>query len=187
MSFPLVLHALREPERFAEEWTRDRVAPLSLLASFAVTASVGVGAYGAAMHLHDGVIAAALGGGAAISAAGAAWSATVPSLYVLGTLNGSRLSLPSVLLATLVTVSFGGLAMLASVPVLWFFELCIPHDHMRVLVSLVVFAGVGVSMADVFFRVMARIEGGRFRHLAWLGLLSVVGVEMFYLFGLFTF
>jgi hypothetical protein len=185
MSLSLVLEALREPESFARRWALERRAPFTLLASLAATASVGVGAYGAAMHISEDALAAGQGGAAAILAAGIAWTASLPSLYVLGSLRGSRLTLQSLALATLVTVSFGGVAMLASIPVLWFFELCLPYSAARLFINAVVFLGVGASMSDVFIRVMAGLEGRRLLHFAWLGLLGMLGAEMFYVVGLF--
>lgn len=160
-------------------------ADLSTMAALAATASLGVGGYGAAMHAHAGLLEAARHGALAVAAAGGAWCATLPALYVLGTLSGSRLSGRVVAMGALVTVSFGGLAMLASVPVLWFVELCLPHGWARLLVALVSFAGVGLSMADVFVRVMGALEGVRPRHLLWLLLLGLVGAELFWVVGLF--
>jgi hypothetical protein len=137
------------------------------------------------LHAHAGALPALAGAGAAVAAAGAAWCATLPTLTVIGALQGSRLPARTVLIAAMVTVSFGGLAMLASVPVLWFVELCLPHAWARLGVSLVSFAGVGLSMGDVFSRIMADLEGHRARHFAWLLLLSLVGAELFWVLGLF--
>jgi hypothetical protein len=48
--------------------------------------------------------------------------------------------------------------------------------------------GVGVSMVDVFRRVMQRLEPNReFAPLWWLALVGVIGSELFYCFGLFQF
>jgi hypothetical protein len=197
MSPSAVRAALVAPETFARQAAEAPPAPgpawlpigsradLSTMAALAATASLGVGAYGAAMHAHAGLARAASQGLLAVAAAGGAWCATLPALYVLGTLSGSRLAGRVVALGALVTVSFGGLAMLASVPVLWFVELCLPHGWARLLVALVSFAGVGLSMADVFLRVMGTLEGPRFRHLAWLLLLGLVGAELFWVVGLF--
>lgn len=180
-----VLTALREPERYAQSHAFAN-PPLADLAALAGMATLGVGAYGAAMHAHAGVGAAALGLGAAVAAAGATWTATIPSLYVLGSLNGSKLDLRGVALTTLTMVSFGGVAMLASVPVLWFFEVCLPYGWARLLVNLVTFAGVGMSMADVWVRSMRRVEGTRLLHLSFLCLFGAIGLEMFWVFGLFN-
>lgn len=179
-----ILTALREPERFAGAQAHA-APPLSTLAGLAATATVGVAAYGAAMHAHAGLGAALHGLIAAVGAAGATWTATLPTLYILGSLNGSRLDLRGVALTTLVMVSFGGVAMLASVPVLWFFELCAQGSGTIVLVHLVTFAGVGLSMMDVWLRSMRRVEGFRWLHLAFLGLFGIIGLEMFTVFGLF--
>ena len=198
MSFDAVRHALIAPEAFTQarcdappeatpSWlTVVRPGDLATIAALGATASLGVAAYGAALHAHDGLLPALSAAGAAVSAAGAAWCTTLPALYVLGALGGSRLPARSVILGALVTVSFGGLAMLASVPVLWFVELCLPYGWARLLTALVSFAGVGLCMSDVFTRVMATLEGPQLRHLAWLGLLGMVGAEMFIVLGLFN-
>jgi hypothetical protein len=182
--FDTILTALREPERFTAAGAFARPS-LGTLVALGGTATLGVGAYGAAMHAHDGLAAAGFGLVAAIGAAGATWCATVPSLYVLGSLNGSRLDPYGVALTTLTMVSFGGVAMLASVPVLWFFETCLPVDGARLAVHVLTFAGVGLSMMDVWVRSMRRVEGGRLLHLAFLALFALVGLEMFLVFGLF--
>jgi hypothetical protein len=137
-----------------------------------------------------------LGGGADIAykgfvctlAAGLAWSIPLPALYILNSLSGSRLAASSTLLGALVTVSWGGLAMIASIPINWFFTATIPHPGFVLVVNLVVFAGVGVSMIDVFRRVMLRLEPQReFAPTWWLAIVSVIGAELFYFFGLFQF
>ena len=91
-------------------------------------------------------------------AAGLAWAIPLPALYILNSLSGSRLAASSTLLAALVTVSWGGLAMIASIPINWFFTATVPHPAFVLLVNLIVFTGVGVSMIDVFRRVMQRLE-----------------------------
>ena len=150
MTTVTLLTALREPEAVARA-LRDHADP-RLLVALVATAAAGVGAYGAAMHASGGALAMLRAGALATLAAGLAWSATLPSLHILGSLTGSRVRWRALLLASLITVSFGGLAMFASIPVLWFFELCVPHRLMRIAINLVVFAGVGLSMADVFAR-----------------------------------
>src|SRR6185437_9192262 len=87
-------------------------------------------------------------------AAGVAWAIPLPALYILNSLGGSRLRASTTLLAALVTTSWGGLAMVASIPINWFFTAALSDlvaDPSRVawlvrLVNLVVFTGVGVSM-----------------------------------------
>ena len=193
---PAIHHALVEPEAFATSWAATAPGPeettllglgmadLPVMAGLVATASLGVGAYAAALHAHAGPVDLLSHGLSAILAAGVAWTASLPTLTVLGALTGSKLPVRSVLYAALVAVSFGGLAMLASLPVLWFFELALPGAT-RLVVALITCAGVGVSMKDVFSRVMAALEGPRLLHHAWLLLLSVIGAEMFVVVGLF--
>jgi hypothetical protein len=53
---------------------------------------------------------------------------------------------------------------------------------------LAVFASVGVAMADVFSRVMERLEPRRGRQPAWwLLLVGILGGELFHALGLFNF
>src|SRR6267142_2494511 len=91
-------------------------------------------------------------------------------------------------LAALVTVSWGGLAMIASIPINWFFTATVPHPTFVLIVNLIVFTGVGVSMVDVFRRVMLRLEPQRhFAPLWWLMIVGIIGAELFFFFGLFQF
>jgi len=56
------------------------------------------------------------------------------------------------------------------------------------IVNLIVFTGVGVSMVDVFRRVMLRLEPKRnFAPVWWLMIVGVIGAELFFFFGLFQF
>ena len=91
-------------------------------------------------------------------AAGLAWGIPLPALYILNSLSGSRLPASSTLLAAMVTTSWGGLAMIASIPINWFFSVAVPHPAFVLAVNLTVFAGVGVAMIDVFHRVMRSLE-----------------------------
>lgn len=193
MSVSTVLSALRQPEAFTLDHADRpghprpllRRADRPLFAALTASAALGVGAYGAALHAHAGVGPMLAQGAGAVAAAGGAWMATLPALYVLGTLSGSRLSARTLVLGSLVTVSFGGLAMLASVPVLWFFELALPGPTTRIAVSVLSFLGVGLCMADVFVRVMRTLGALSWLHLAWLTLLGAVGLELFIVLGLF--
>src|SRR5260370_13152004 len=93
-------------------------------------------------------------------AAGIAWSLPLPALYILNSLAGSRLRASTTFLAALVTTSWGGLAMIASIPITWFFTVAVSGAWQPVLVllvNLVVFSGVGVAMIDVFSRVLQRL------------------------------
>ena len=69
-----------------------------------------------------------------------------------------------------------------------FFTTTVPNARFVLLVNLIVFTGVGVSMVDVFRRVMRRIEPQReFAPVWWLVIVGVIGSELFYFFGLFQF
>ena len=181
--------ALREPEAFALRWHREGApyAP-SVFAALAFTAIAGTLTYGLTIGILGGprrMLACAL---AATAAAGIAWSVPLPALYILNSLSGSRLRASTTFLAALVTTSWGGLALMASIPINWFFTVAVPIGWFALLVNLVVFTGVGASMADVFCRVMERLEPVRGRLPGWwLVLVSALGGELFYAFGLFDF
>lgn len=181
--------ALRDPEAFAVAWNEGRndyqwLVWVSLLA----TAIVGTTTYGMTMGLLGGAGDIFFKGFICTLAAGLAWAIPLPALYILNSLSGSRLSASSTLLAALVTVSWGGLAMVASIPINWFFTATVPHPTFVLFVNLIVFTGVGVSMVDVFRRVMLRLEPQRhFAPVWWLMIVGVIGAELFYFFGLFQF
>jgi hypothetical protein len=181
--------ALRDPEAFASQWNEGRSAYqwpvwIALLA----TAILGTTAYGMTMGLLGGPASIAYKAFVCTLAAGLAWAIPLPALYILNSLSGSRLAASSTLLAALVTVSWGGLAMIASIPINWFFTATIPSAGFVLLVNLIVFTGVGVSMTDVFRRVMLRLEPDRqIAPLWWLAIVAVIGMELFYFFGLFQF
>jgi hypothetical protein len=181
--------ALREPAEFAAAWdTGQKTYPWPVWAALLGTAVLGTTTYGMTMGLLGGPSQVLERGLICTMSAGLAWAIALPALYILNSLGGSRLRASSTLLAALVTVSWGGLAMVASIPVNWFFTAAIPHAGVVLLVNLIVFAGVGVSMTDVFRRVMARLEPNRPEaSLWWLGLVAAIGAELFYFFGLFTF
>ena len=121
-------------------------------------------------------------------AAGLAWSIPLPALYILNSLAGSKLSASSTLLAALVTTSWGGLAMIASVPINWFFTAAVPHSGFILLINLVVFTGVGMAMIDTFQRVMLRLEPTHDRAPTWwLVLVGMIGLELLSSFNLFVF
>jgi hypothetical protein len=168
--------ALKRPEELAVRW-RDRKSPgvsaptRVIFPVLLVNAIVGLAAYGVTMRMHLGP------------------EAMLPGLYIGNSALGSKLDGSTTVLIALATCSFGALAMLASVPVNWFFGLALPHPAMRLIVNLVVFGGVGVCMADVFLRAMQAAEPDRpvgFA-IAWLLLLSFLGSELFVLLDLFTF
>ncbi|HZN92121.1 MAG TPA: hypothetical protein VFB81_05430, partial [Myxococcales bacterium] len=151
-------------------------------------AILGLAAYGLTMGLHLGVggmVAAAI---KAPFAAGLAWTLALPALYIINSSLGSKLDWSTTVLAALATVSFGALAMLASVPVNWFFSLAVPFTSVRVAVSILVFSAVGICMVDVFLRVMKALEPERSRAFAviWLLLVAVIGAELMTLVDLFA-
>src|SRR6059058_37013 len=106
---------------------------------------------------------------ACTAAAGIAWAVPLPALYILNSLSGSRLRASTTFLAALVTTSWGGLALLAAIPVAWFFTVALPYAPAVLAIHLLVFAAVGVAMVDVFSRVIASLEPQRGRAPAvWL-------------------
>lgn len=120
-------------------------------------------------------------------AAGTAWLIALPTLYIYNRALDSRLSLQATILAASVTVCFGAWAMLASVSITWFFSLALPYTFVRLLINLIVFTGVGICMIDVFLRVLQVLEPGRspIYGAAWIGLVAVIGMELFSIFGVF--
>jgi hypothetical protein len=182
--------ALREPEDFADRWrTGEEHYGGWVWFSLLATAILGTTTYGMTMGLLGGASDVFVKGITCTAAAGIAWTLALPALYILNSLAGSKLSMSTTVLAALVTVSWGGLAMLASIPINWFFTTAIPASGFVLLVNLVVFAGVGVSMADVFKRVMRRLEPGRGGSYPawWLCLVAAIGTELFVHLGLFSF
>jgi hypothetical protein len=181
--------ALREPEGFALRWHGGE-APYGppVFLALALTAIAGTTTYGFIMGLLDGGREMLLDGLRCTAAAGLAWGVSLPALYVLNSLAGSRLRASTTFLAALVTTSWGGLAMIASIPVAWFFTVAVPNLLFVLFVHLAVFLAVGVAMTDVFGRVMSRLEPQRGRlPVWWLLLVSAIGSELFYAFGLFKF
>jgi hypothetical protein len=118
--------ALREPEAFARGW-HDGEAAYSwwVFAALTLTAILGTTTYGLTMGLLGGPRAIALGALGCTTAAGLAWGIALPSLYILNSLTGSRLKASTTFLAALVTTSWGGLAMIASIPINWFFTVAL--------------------------------------------------------------
>ena len=181
--------ALHQPERFAVDWhVGQQSYPWWIWLSLALTAIAGTTTYGMTMGLMGGPERVLVAGVSCTVAAGLAWGIALPTLYVLNSMTGSRLPLSSTVLAALVTTSWGGLALIASIPINWFFTVAVPYAPLMLLVNLTVFAGVGVSMADVFGRVMQQLEPARGRcPVVWLLLVAVIGSELFYCFNLFHF
>jgi hypothetical protein len=181
--------ALQEPEQFTLDWHQGRQHyPWWVWLGLMLTAVAGTTTYGMTMGILGGVERILMAGLTCTLAAGLAWGLPLPALYILNSMSGSRLPASSTVLAALVTTSWGGLAMIASIPINWFFTVAVPHPTFILLVNLTVFAGVGISMIDVFGRVMQRLEPDRGRTPAlWLLLVAAIGTELFYFFGLFQF
>ncbi|HEX4145100.1 MAG TPA: hypothetical protein VHY91_16455 [Pirellulales bacterium] len=191
--------ALREPEDFTLAWHRQTVdyRPEVWLA-LGLTAVAGTLTYGMTMGIGLGVPAIAEKAGLLTLAAGLAWAIPLPALYILNSMAGSRLRASTTLLAALVTTSWGGLALVASVPIHWFFRVAIPAqvpelfdretaEHIVLGVNLLVFMGVGMSMVDVFWRVITAVESRLDTQPFWFpALIGMIGGQLFYLFGLFT-
>jgi hypothetical protein len=181
--------ALREPEAFALRWHHEGTPyDAGVFAALALTAIVGTTTYGLTMGVLRGpsrMLECAL---ACTAAAGIGWSLPLPALYILNSLSGSRLRASTTFLAALVTTSWGGLALIASIPINWFFAVAVPNELVVLVVNLVIFAGVGVAMVDIFGRVMEALEPERGRRpVWWLVLVGAIGGELFYWFGLFDF
>jgi hypothetical protein len=192
--------ALREPEQFAVRWERGEANYVWWVwVALAVTAIIGTTTYGMTMGILGGAGSVLSKGMYCTAAAGLAWSIPLPALYVLNSLSGARLRLSTTFLAALITTSWGGLAMIASIPINWFFSVALSEvvppiagtiwvTRLVLLVNFTVFAGVGVAMVDVFGRVMQAAEPrhGR-RPIWWLAVVGAIGGELFYAFGLFQF
>jgi hypothetical protein len=202
LSCQQVGRALREPEEFAWQWHQGaRQYSAAVWLALGVTAVLGTLTYGMTMGLRAGLPAVVEKSLLLTLAAGVAWAIPLPALYILNSLGGSRLRASTTLLAALVTTSWGGLALLASIPINWLFAVAI-DDAAALLpasiagrapglvvlaVNLLVFAGVGAAMVDVFGRVMERLEPGRHEQPQWfLLLVGMIGGQLFYLFGLFA-
>ena len=184
--------ALREPEELALRWHeqgREGIEPVTpvVFLLLTLTAILCTGAYGVTMGLGQSGVTMIQKGVNAPAAAGLAWLVSLPTLYIINSLSGSKLDLPTTALAALITVSFGALAMLASIPVNWFFTVAIAKPGFTLFINVIIFSGVGLSMSNVFVRVMKALEPHRVLPALWLGLLAAVGTELFYLLGLFKF
>ncbi len=187
-------YAIRRPEQLATRW-RDRhsddvdAPPAAVFAVLLFNAAFSVAAYGMFMHMHRGATGMAEGAALLPMAAGLAWIVAFPALYIINSTLGSRLDVTTTALAASITVSFGAGAMLASIPITWFFSLALPYTAVHWIINLIVFCGVSVCMSDVFLRVMKTAEPDHSRAypFLWLLLLSAIGFQLFWLFGLFQF
>lgn len=183
--------AVRRPEELAERWREggDDAPTAWVFPVLLAAAALGTAAYGLTMKMHLGVEGMAEGAFFTPLAAGLAWLLSFPALFIIKRILGSELNFSTTALAATITVSFGATAMLASVPINWFFTLAVPHGIARLSVNVVVFGGVGLCMIDVFLRVMRTLEPEKTQLFSclWLGLICVVGMELYAIFGVFTF
>jgi hypothetical protein len=181
--------ALQDPEGFVLRWqSGEQRYTWSVWIALALTAIVGTTTYGMTMGILGGVERVLMAGLSCTLAAGLAWGIPLPALYILNSMSGSRLPISSTVLAALVTTSWGGLAMIASIPINWFCTVAVPYEPFILIVNLVVFGGVGAAMIDVFGRLMQKLEPARGRTPAlWLLLVGAIGGELFYFFDLFNF
>ncbi|HTU24986.1 MAG TPA: hypothetical protein VMF30_06290 [Pirellulales bacterium] len=191
--------ALREPEDFTLAWHQHAAEyqPAVWLA-LGLTAVAGTLSYGMTMGIGLGARAIIEKAALLTLAAGLAWAIPLPALYILRSMAGSRLRASTTLLAALVTTSWGGLALIASVPIHGFFRVAIPAqapelfspttaEHIVLAVNLLVFCGVGLSMVDVFLRVITSVEPRAAGQPVWFPMLiGIIGGELFLLFGLFA-
>jgi len=167
--------ALQEPEEFALRWDRGDE-------SYRLSVWLAIAAKGFLLTV----------------AAGLAWAIPLPALYILNSLAGSRLRPSTTLLAALVTTSWGGLALVASIPINWFFSVAVPPlapqwisagavTQIIRFVQIVIFAGVGLSMVDVFRRVLGSLEPRFADDFPWfLFLVGLIGAQLSYVFNLFV-
>lgn len=187
-----VARAVRRPEELAVRW-RDRSPgehPHKLVfAVLLLSAALGTSVFGLVTRLPHGTLEMLDGALRMPLATGAAWLVSLPALYIVNTALGSRLDVSTTVLASLISMSFGSMALLASVPVVWFFGLAVPAPWIRLVINVLVFGGVGVAMVDTFVRVMGALEPDTRRSyaLVWLALVGVIGGELLVLGRVFTF
>lgn len=180
-----VLDAVRTPEEHAAAHAEPDFAELSRLAA---AASVGISGWGGMIHWHEGVGAVLWGALHALLVAGLSWAIAIPALIVLSSLSGSKLPTVRLVHASLMTVCFGGLAFLSSVPVIGLVEVVSGHDvFARVASNTLAVLGVGACSAFIFFRLADDLEGLGLVHLAWMGVFGTLFIEIAYLTDLFAF
>jgi len=120
--------ALREPEEFGLRWHREGAPyPLTIWLALAGTAIFGTTTYGMTMGINAGMAMILQKSLLLTICAGLAWAIPLPALYILNSLAGSRLRASTTLLAALVTTSWGGLALVASIPINWLFSVAVPE------------------------------------------------------------
>jgi hypothetical protein len=182
--------AIRRPEALVTFWQGVEGRRFNvMIAVLLANAVFGTAAYGVTMQMHRGAVGMIEGGFWTTLSAGLAWAIALPALYIVNSALGSKVSLRACILAASVTVCFGAWAMLASVPINWFFTLALPHAAARWAINVIVFSGVGICMTDVFLRSLLALdpESSREFGFVWVCLLAAIGTELFVLFGVFNF
>lgn len=179
-----LLDAVRTPERHAE--THEATTPE--LVRLAAGASIGIGMWGAGIHLYDGWAEALRGGLHTLLIAGGAWVLTIPALIVLSALAGSEIQPRRLVHLSLMTVCFGGMAFAASLPPAQLVGMAFGHDiAIRWLFSSTNILGVGACAALVFFRLVVAEERLHALHVAWMSAFGLLFVELAILTDLFRF
>jgi hypothetical protein len=185
-----ILAALRDPEAFLRAW-RDhgtRAYPPSIFVLLIAITAAATAAYGLAMGLPLGAMAALERAISFPLAAGVAWTLAFPTLYIVGNLTGLRLELSTTLLAAILTIHYGSLAMLASIPIHLLFASVLPYEGVMLLVNFAIFTGVGICGGDVLLRVIDEVDPyARGFAKVWLVLLGLLGAELFSIAGIFQF
>lgn len=177
-----VFTALERPQEFVER-TPDDATLLALTGG----ASLGIVVYGGTIHAAEGVGVVVASAVRALVTAGTAWCLAVPALIVVGSLLGSVVPWRRTVFASLITLNFGGLAFLASIPVVLLLELASPFPWTRHLVNTMVVFGVGGCSTLIFERTMARLEGRRLFHRVWMSVFGVLFLEIAWFIDLFRF
>jgi len=183
--------ALKEPEAFALHWHRAGTPyPVAVFAALALTAMIGTTTYGMIMGLLGGPHRMFASGLYCTVAAGVAWGLSLPALYILNSLTGSGCApvrrfwppwlpqagaawrwLPASRLPGSSPLPCPGGPYLLPPPVARNGSARRASDRLH---------RVGVSMADVFCRVMRALEPQRGAWPAfWLILVGVIGAELF--------
>jgi hypothetical protein len=174
--------AVQRPAHFVDE-----EADGPTLLALAVGASAGITLYGGVIHAAEGVGMVIASAGRALLTAGTAWALSIPALVVISALLGSKVPWRRAVQASLITVNFGGLAFLASIPVVVLLELSSPFSWTRPLIHAAVVVGVGGCSTLIFERTMARLEGRKLFHVVWMGVFGLLFVEIAWLIDLFRF
>lgn len=196
---------LRHPEMTALRWSQRKFNPqdknhislpdkhqkqapsLSLFTTLLTYTLLGMMAYGFTLQMHNGTTAMVKNAWSMPLTLCFAWMLAFPSLYIINTALGSRVDLSTTLLALLITLGLGSLAMMTLVPIHWFFSITlqnIQHQHWIHLASLSL---VGLCMADVFLRIMRALEPDHnpVFSVIWILLVSLISFEMSHLSRLF--